>query len=138
MSYLWQCPSYTPSTDRNAVVAAPLLSLGGRLSISSLVTVVGLFMPRWAEPMTSVEVAQFWGRQAFHHYMPDMGLRTSPRQLSLNHSSLVVDLTAGFLCVRAWPATSKETAGEGQGFKCNVYPSPRLLVLGGGGQSLIR
>lgn len=87
--------------------------------------------------MTSVEVALFLGGQPFHHYMPDTGLRTSPQQLSLNHSSLMVDLTAGFLRARAWPATSRETAGEGQVFNCNVHPSPRLLVLGGGGQSLI-
>lgn len=89
--------------------------------------------------MTSVEVALFLGGQPFHHYMPDMGVRTSPQQLSLNHSSPTVDPTAGFLRARAWPATSKETAGEGWVFQCNVYPSPRLLVLGGRGeQSLIR
>lgn len=88
--------------------------------------------------VTSVEVALFLEGQPFHHYMPDTGVRTSPQQLSLNHSSLMVDPTAGFLRARAWPATSKETAGEGQVFKCNVYPSPRLLVLGGGGQSLIQ
>lgn len=87
--------------------------------------------------MTSVEVALFLGEQPFHYYMPDTGVRTIPQQLSLNHGSLTVDLTAGFLRARAWPATSKETAGEGQVFQCNVYPSPRLLVLGGGGQSLI-
>lgn len=94
-----------------------------------------MFMSRWAESVTFVEVALFLERQPFHHYMPNTGARTSPQQLSLNHSSLTVDLTAGFLCARAWPATSREAAGEGKVF--NVYHSPRLLVLGGGGQPLI-
>lgn len=79
--------------------------------------------------MTSVEVALFLGGQPFHHYMPDTGLRTSPQQLSLNHSSLTVDLTAGFLRARAWPATSRETAGEGQVFNCNVHPRDRKSVV---------
>lgn len=78
------------------------------------------------------------GGHPFHHDLPNTQLRTSPQQLSLCHSAPMVGPAAVFLPARAWPSSSEEGAG-GQASKCKVYPSPRLLVLGGGGgQSLIQ
>lgn len=82
--------------------------------------------------MTSVEVALFLGT-ALSPLHAGLGVRASPQQLSLAHSSLVVGVAAGFLPAGPWPAPSQHTAG-GPAFHCNVHPSPRVLVLGGGGQ----
>lgn len=73
------------------------------------------------------------GRPPFHHDMPNTRLRNSPQQLSLNHSVLM----DGSACEGL--ACYQQRAGGGKGglvCKCNVYPSPRLLVLGGGGTVL--
>lgn len=71
------------------------------------------------------------GRPPFHRDMPNTRLRNSPQQLSLNHS-ILMDGSAceGLTCYQ------QRAGGGGLVCKCNVYPSPRLLVLGGGGTVL--
>lgn len=93
-----------------------------------------MFLLGWAErTVTSVEVALFLGTTLSPLHARHGGENQPPAALL---DSLAVDLTAGFLRAGAWPAPSRHSWG-GQAFHCHVYPSPRVLVLGGGGQFLI-
>lgn len=60
-------------------------------------------------------------------------VRTGPQRLSLTHSSLVVDLTAGFLRVGAWPAPSTHTAGGARPFTVMYIPAHGCWFWGEGG-----